>query len=363
MRNFTDRFITFLFQDVKSEKETKDLAVLLRIMCCIFSVYYLIIGIVIASMQHYILGLLMIGAIALTIGCFILTYDDHTLLSMVLLNTVNIVFATLPALYLGFNLEFHIMIFINILLVYFKKTRRMFHKRIYAFSLMIFLMCLTELCSAFPYYVLPKEGYRLFFQIANIFVFSCLLLTTAYAYCNKFNQAEEKLRRINDNLERMANIDTLTGLSNRRHMNEHLAKLVFEYNRSGKTFTMAIGDIDFFKKVNDTYGHDTGDHVLSTAADIFRNFMKDKGRVARWGGEEFLFAFENMTMDKAYDKLDELRRTIENTPMDFKDYHFHISMTYGMEEYNSRLGIEATINRADAKLYKGKQSGRNQVVK
>ena len=179
----------------------------------------------------------------------------------------------------------------------------------------------------------------------------------------KFNQAEDKLRRINENLERMANIDTLTGLSNRRHMNEYLAGLVFEYNRSNKVFTMAIGDIDFFKKVNDTYGHDTGDYVLSTAAALFKKFMKDKGHVARWGGEEFLFAFENMDLDKAYRFLDELRHEIEKTPMDFKEFHFNITMTFGIEEFNPRLGIESTINRADGKLYKGKQGGRNRVVK
>ncbi|MBP5609316.1 MAG: GGDEF domain-containing protein, partial [Lachnospiraceae bacterium] len=61
--------------------------------------------------------------------------------------------------------------------------------------------------------------------------------------------------------------------------------------------------------------------------------------------------------------LDELRHEVEKTSMDFKDYHFNITMTYGMEEFNPRLGIEATINRADAKLYKGKQGGRNRVVK
>ena len=359
----SSKFIRFLLQDVKNEKETKDMAVLLRITCIIFAFYYLVTGITVAFMQQYTLGLMLIGAIGLVTGSFILTYEDRTLLSLVLLNTVILFFSTLLTLFMGFDLAFNLPIFLNILLVYFNKTERMAHKRIYAAALMIFQMCLAEICNAANLGMTPSPTMKMAFQTFNMMMFSCSLLATAYAYCMKFNQAEDKLRRINENLERMANLDTLTGLSNRRHMNEHLAGLVFEYNRSNKVFTMAIGDIDFFKKVNDTYGHDTGDYVLSTAAALFKQFMKDKGHVAHWGGEEFLFAFENMDLDKAYRFLDELRHEIEKTPMDFKEYHFNITMTFGIEEFNPRLGIESTINRADAKLYKGKQGGRNRVVK
>ncbi|MBR5420586.1 MAG: diguanylate cyclase [Lachnospiraceae bacterium] len=357
------RFKDFLLQDVQNEKETKDMAVLLRILSLIFSIYYLITGILTAFLQHYVLGLLLIGAIAMCIGCFILTYEDHTLTALILMNVILIAFSTLLTLYHGFSLCFELPIFLNILLIFFNKTAHMGAKRLYSIGLMIYLMFLSELSSILSLYTVPSDRFTLFFQTFNMFFFSLAIISTAYAYCVKFNQAEEKLRRINDNLERMANLDALTGLSNRRHMNEHLAGVVFEYNRSNKPFTMAIGDIDFFKKVNDSYGHDTGDFVLSTAAGIFKQFMKGKGYVARWGGEEFLFAFENMDMEKAYRYLDELRHTIEKTPMDFKEYHFNITMTFGCEEFNPRLGIEATINRADAKLYKGKQGGRNRVVK
>ncbi|MCR5251260.1 MAG: GGDEF domain-containing protein [Lachnospiraceae bacterium] len=357
------RITAFLFQDVQSEKETKDLAVLIRIICCIFVLYFLVIGITVASIGHYLTGLLLVGGIGLTVGAFILTYENRTVLGMVLLNILLLFFPTMLTLLLGFSQGFYLPVFLNILLIYFNKTNRMVLKRVYSISLMIYLMCLAEISNAVNLTVVPSATLSMWFQTFNMLMFSCAILASAWSYCQKFNQAEEKLRRINENLERMANLDTLTKLSNRRHMNEHLAGLVFDYNRSNKAFTMAIGDIDFFKKVNDTYGHDTGDYVLSTVADIFRKYMKDKGHVARWGGEEFLFSFENMDLEKAYRYLDELRHLIESTPMDFKEYHFNITMTYGIEEFNPRLGIEATINRADAKLYKGKQGGRNRVVK
>ncbi len=362
MRYIWDSFEKFLFADVKNEKETKDLAILIRLNCIVFSLYFFFMGLLIAYMQHYTLGLAMAGAVGLTVGAFIFTYENRTFPGLILLNSVLIVFPVLLALFTGFQCGYQYILFINILLMYFNKTGNPLYKRIYSMVLMGIILLLVELCPELPLFTTPLGSYLIYVQSFNVIVMGASFLVTAYCYSTKFNQAEEKLRRINENLERMANLDTLTGLSNRRHMNEYLSDIVYEYNHTGHTFTIAIGDIDFFKKVNDTYGHDTGDYVLTSAADIFKAFMKNKGHVARWGGEEFLFAFENMKAEQAFKELDELRKQIENTPMQFKDYDFKITMTYGLEEFNPRLGIEATINHADKKLYEGKTGGRNRVV-
>ncbi|MBE5895180.1 MAG: diguanylate cyclase [Lachnospiraceae bacterium] len=362
IQNLLDSFVNFIMTDVQDKKETKEQAVLVRIICCIFMVYYLVAGIAIAFIQHYYLGLLLVGAIGLLVVAFICTYENRTRTGLVLLNIILLVFSTLLALYVGFDMDFHLPIFLNILLIYFNKTEHMLWKRLYTFFICAYLMCMTQFCSFLDVARVPDGFARIFIQSLNMLAFSGCIGAIAYSYCTKFNQAEEKLRRINDNLERMANLDTLTGLSNRRHMNEHMDTLVAEYNRNGKIFTVAIGDVDFFKKVNDTYGHDTGDYVLSKLANQFRIYMHGKGHVARWGGEEFLFTFENMNIDKAYKCMDELRQRVSEIPMQFKEYDFQVTMTYGMEEFNDRLGVEATINRADEKLYKGKTGGRNRVV-
>lgn len=362
LHDYIDSFINFIQTDVKDKNETKELAVLIRITCLIFALYYLITGITIAFLQHYYLGLLLVFAIGILAIAFICTYENHTVVGLIILNIVLIVFSTLLALYVGFDMDYHIPIFLNILLIYFNKSERMLFKRIYVIAICIYMMCITQFCEAWTHAHVPDGFPRIFIQSLNMLVFSGCIGTVAYYFCIKFNQAEDKLRKINENLERMANLDTLTGLSNRRHMNEQMQSLVREYNRTGKIFTIAIGDVDHFKKVNDTYGHDTGDYVLSTLAGQFRVFMRGKGLVARWGGEEFLFVFANMNIEKAYEQMDELRKTIERKPMKFKEYNFHVTMTYGMEEFNDRLGVESTINRADAKLYKGKTGGRNQVV-
>lgn len=363
MKQWFENFHNFLLTDVKDENETKELAVLIRICCCIFVLYYFITGITIAFAKHYYLGLSLIIAIGFLVGSFICTYEDKTFLGLIGFNVVILVFSTLLAIFVGFELDYHICIFVNILLVYFNKTDKMFLKRLYVVFLCAYIIALAQFCDAYTNPLIKAGLFRIFIRSFNLLLFAIIVGTIAYSYCMKFNQAEEKLRGINDKLERMANIDTLTQLSNRRHMNEYLNELVFNYNKSGKIFTLAIGDIDFFKKVNDTYGHDTGDYVLSSVANQLSIFMKDKGHVARWGGEEFLFAFENETIDKAYEQLDELRAKIESWPMKFKEYSFNVSMSYGMEEFNDRLGVEATINRADAKLYQAKTGGRNRVIK
>lgn len=362
MQHLWNRFIRFLFADVKNEKETKDLAVLIRINCILFSIYFFVTGIIMAYIHRYTLGLVMSIAVGLTVGAFIFTYENRTAAGLILLNAVVLTFPTILSLFNTYEAGYQYIIFMNILLIYFNKAKHPMSKRIYSASLMLLIMLLIQFCSVFPYYIKPKTYSMIFIQSFNILIMGSCMLATAYCYSVKFNQSEDKLRRINENLERMANLDTLTGLSNRRHMNEYLSGVVYEYNRSGKIFTMAIGDIDFFKKVNDTYGHDTGDYVLTTMADIFKKFMKNKGQVARWGGEEFLFAFEEMKIEKASAELEALRKEIEQTPIQFKDYDFKVTMTFGMEEYNPRMGIEATINRADNKLYEGKTGGRNRVV-
>ena len=160
----------------------------------------------------------------------------------------------------------------------------------------------------------------------------------------------------------MANIDTLTGLSNRRHMNDHLSALVFDYGKSGKTFTLAIGDVDFFKKVNDTYGHEVGDYVLATLARMFEEHMKGKGHVSRWGGEEFFFFFPDGNGDQVFLYIEHLRLEIEKYNFKFNDEEFKCTMTFGVSEYNQKDSSDELVQSVDRKLYTGKERGRNRVI-
>jgi diguanylate cyclase (GGDEF)-like protein len=200
------------------------------------------------------------------------------------------------------------------------------------------------------------------FHLISAVFYAAVIHVIAFFYSNKFNAAEENLREVNNRLREMASTDALTSLPNRRVMNEHLTMLAYTYERTNDPFVIAIADIDFFKKINDTYGHEAGDYVLQGVAGIFRETMKGKGKVARWGGEEFLFAFENVSGAQAKAVLEGMRELIEKTPFYFGENTIHITLTLGVEDYSLVNGVEATISKADDKLYQGKTTGRNKVV-
>lgn len=125
---------------------------------------------------------------------------------------------------------------------------------------------------------------------------------------------------------------------------------------------IAIGDIDFFKQVNDTYGHEAGDVVLQKLGEILQEYMSKSGLIARWGGEEFLFVFYGINGDESMHKLEELRKMIAAMQIEHENQIIRITITLGLQEHMAGDSVEHTIIEADKKLYIGKQTGRNRVV-
>ena len=132
--------------------------------------------------------------------------------------------------------------------------------------------------------------------------------------------------------------------------------------REGFFVNVVMGDIDFFKKINDTYGHDAGDLVLKELALLFQEFMDGKGASIRWGGEEFLFVLTGINGDVAFLEMDRLRKIIENHEMKAGEQELHVTMTFGVEEVGTDQTLLDVLETADRKLYMGKARGRNQVV-
>ncbi len=132
-------------------------------------------------------------------------------------------------------------------------------------------------------------------------------------------------------------------------------------NEAGVKYCVCMGDIDFFKKVNDTYGHDAGDIVLHDVAHIFNENMLGHGFTIRWGGEEFLIIFEDADLEKAYNTLAKIRELVLAHEMPYGDDVIKVTMTFGLIEGDGR-NIEDIVKEADNLLYYGKQNGRNQIV-
>lgn len=155
--------------------------------------------------------------------------------------------------------------------------------------------------------------------------------------------------------------DSLTELYNRRSGGHRLTSTMEKAKSENTPFTLIIGDIDFFKSVNDTYGHQCGDMVLKNVARILRKHMKDKGYAIRWGGEEFLLVYENSRLEEAYEALNAMLEEIRGTCVRYGDNQVYITMTFGMV-CDSSKELKDLLRDADDKLYYGKNNGRNQIV-
>ncbi|MCQ2519989.1 MAG: cellulase family glycosylhydrolase [Lachnospiraceae bacterium] len=155
--------------------------------------------------------------------------------------------------------------------------------------------------------------------------------------------------------------DPLTQLGNRRYVKNQLDKIKTKYLETGQQYSVAIGDIDFFKKVNDTYGHNAGDEVLKAVASTLKTMMNGKGFAARWGGEEFIMVFDKSGMYESADWLWKILGKIREMVVSADGYDIKVTMTFGVVDGNEGTS-EAMVEAADEKLYFGKQNGRNRVV-
>ena len=162
-------------------------------------------------------------------------------------------------------------------------------------------------------------------------------------------------------LQELVEQDILTGLYNRRSGENLLRQTCENYRKEGTPFCVAIGDIDHFKKVNDTYGHECGDVALAKVSAQIKEHMQGRGFVARWGGEEMLLVYDNMQLDTAVSCMEELLEEIRNQHIVYGDTVINITMTFGITEGNAGK-VEHIVRDADAKLYEGKNSGRNKIV-
>lgn len=172
----------------------------------------------------------------------------------------------------------------------------------------------------------------------------------------------DSLKHLTTKLELESKVDLLTGLYNRRYILQEIKSELNNYTANDSKFSIAIGDIDFFKKVNDTYGHDFGDFVLKTVSEILKDSLKETDCLARWGGEEFLFMLRESDLEKSKHTIDRIRQNIENKIFEHNGASMHVTMTFGISTYNGNESIDDIIKKADDALYSGKQKGRNCVV-
>jgi len=172
-------------------------------------------------------------------------------------------------------------------------------------------------------------------------------------------QLEKQTRQIESYLTE-ARTDGLTGLYNRRAFDQKLEELFSGYRNGGRSFVVTIIDIDKFKTINDTHGHQAGDVVLKQVAQIMRTELDQAIIVARFGGEEFA-VITNGPLRIVAEKMNEVRKLIAKTKMDTSETLINVTISAGLSEPRSDLVVGSVLRRADESLYTAKNIGRNRV--
>ena len=163
-------------------------------------------------------------------------------------------------------------------------------------------------------------------------------------------------------MEELAKTDMLTGLSNRRDMYQKIKHETDRFERNEKPFAILMGDIDNFKKINDTYGHDAGDHVLTSISSLMLSFMRKQDIVGRWGGEEFLLLLPETDMKGGKKIAERLRSRIKNESINYKNHILKVTITIGISVYDRVHDVNESIKEADKAMYFGKIRNKNCVV-
>jgi two-component system cell cycle response regulator len=163
-------------------------------------------------------------------------------------------------------------------------------------------------------------------------------------------------------LKSLALTDQLTGLLNRHAIHTSLEQLVARYARHGHPFSLILGDLDKFKRVNDSYGHNVGDDVLIETANRLQNHVRAGDIVCRWGGEELLVVLPDTELDSALAVAEKLRCAVGETPMAAGGQSIKQTISFGVTGYHNGEHIDTTIMRADSALYLAKEGGRNRAA-
>lgn len=189
------------------------------------------------------------------------------------------------------------------------------------------------------------------------FGFSTLLLIVTALLNIQQKKHEHELSKLREELAYAAEHDALTGLYNRRYLNKYIEKLI---RRGQDDFYIALVDLDYFKKINDDYGHIFGDKVLVTFSRILQKNLTDEGIAVRFGGEEFMLILPHVSAGEVSDMLEHVRSEYSRINKVKQETEF--TFCCGVQQYQEGIEIQSLLDKADAKMYQAKQMGKNKII-
>lgn len=226
--------------------------------------------------------------------------------------------------------------------------------------ILFYFACGLRFAGFYRLYDISKSAQNLLFVFNSVSAFFMLIGFLVLFNVHVKND-QDTLEKENVELENSANYDALTKILNRRSFDNYIVGCFRDIMTQGKDFSILMCDIDDFKKVNDTYGHDCGDVVLVEVAKTIKNVLRSGDVVFRWGGEEILILVRDGKTG-AQIVAERCRKSIEEIDVLWKNQHVKVTATIGGCSYYQGATKDTMIESADENLYHGKKNGKNQVV-
>ncbi len=359
IKSFFAKLYRAICKDTGSQNESSKLISVVRLLT-LTMMFYSLANSIITTFTSSSKDVVISGiSFVLFLAIFISSYHCKPFTAYCSLNGYVIIWVVINILFYGWDIGVQHFIITLLVFCFFAKYGHEVPKLFYAaflFALRIFLYYYCRLNE--PYIAIAEEVNNTFQIVNTLFVFISLTLV-AYFFSKDSQVLEGKLIEYNEQLIEQASIDPLTGLHNRRSTMKYLEKLLLNPKSQ---ISICICDIDLFKRVNDTYGHDIGDIVLKEIAKTFQSALPHDSFLSRWGGEEFLLIFPRSNGDDALVSLETLRHKIKAIAFHGGEEEFHVSLTFGLVEYDFHSDLTTILKEADEKLYYGKEHGRDQIV-
>lgn len=230
--------------------------------------------------------------------------------------------------------------------------KKVFNSLNLGFSLLFIALLTDSFDEYFVHSTLTTTIFEDGFELAG---FILVLYGTHHWIINQRKHVEE--------LKKLSITDELTGLHSRRHFNEQIQNELALFRRTHRPFSVMMIDVDNFKQINDQYGHAAGDLVLKSFADTLRQHLRDYDTIARWGGEEFIVLMRDTNVGNSQLFSETVRFNTEKLELIYEDQHIPFTVSVGIAVSKSTdISSDSIIKRADNRLYKAKESGKNQVV-
>lgn len=269
--------------------------------------------------------------------------------------------ATVATLFMGWDYGFQMYLICMVAVPFMFSLRQKFDSFALSIAIIAIYFTLRIACVYLGFTIGDRKIHSLdkLWFITNGVLSMVILVLIVLVFRAKVSWINHNLELQNVALKETASLDALTGLFNRRAMGGYLDSIV----KSGLPYIAALLDIDFFKKVNDTYGHAAGDIVLADISALLLKEVPAEGYVCRWGGEEILMIVPDMSLEQGKELAERLRVMISQLEFDGDGSTYGVTVTIGVSEKTSaEQTSDAVIKIADDRLYKGKSMGRNMVV-